>query len=651
VRLDVKPGDVQWGAPITADSSTAPSTVYRCVASTLQEWAVKVPKVRTGEDLDRFHMELGVMAQLNGHPHVTELAAGLAFPPKYALAMPYYSGGSLGALLHHRGVALPFADVLRCLIGLCRGLAALHALGHVHRDVKPDNALLDVGPTAIGPGPHVRLADLGLAIKHSTVEDKAVDYKGRSNAPSGGFHKKHLVGTLRYLAPEVLSKAARHSPASDVYALGVTACELVSGVVPFADCTKDPELHTVIEMGYGEQALQAAVCADGLRPTLPGTTDRSFAELVERMWDADPEARPEVLEVLECLERMAEPYRQTPPHPAVAVTSTTASSAPAHDGFDSPPPTGGYSRALQPPAGRLDTRPAWLEEEAPAGEGGGMTRLWSGLFASQGPRDTQEDRHVVCEDLGGVKGLHLMAVFDGHRGSECAALAAQELPSAVLQALASGAPEATPEACLEEAFATLERRFAEAARLPPHHRHPCPAGATAVVAMVLPTGGLAPGFGTLVVAHAGDSALLLFGPSSSVLLTPPHTASDPAERAAVLGRGGTVVEGTGGPRVDGRIQVTRGLGDLDLKPSLSAVPSTTRVPLGPDHVFLVLCSDGVTDVLTPSDIAAMAAATVPQPAMLARRLVDEAVNTRNSQDNATAIVAFLQPMVSHKRVR
>ena len=677
VRLDVKPNDVQWGDAISGDPS-APSAVYRCTytpsadgglgATGIRDWAVKVPKVRTGEDLDRFHAELGVMSKLNGHTHVAELAAGLAYPPRYALAMPFYAGGSLGALIHARGVVLTFGDAVRCLVGLVRGLKALHDLGHIHRDVKPDNALLDVGRTAVGAGPHVRLADLGLAVPWVDTKDEDdagqrldADYKRRNGAPSGGFHKKHLVGTLRYLAPEVLSKVSRHTPASDIYALAVTACELVCGVVPYSDCTKDPELHTVIEMGYGEQALQAAVCADGLRPNLPSANSgvpRAFVELVERMWHADPESRPGIADVLEALEHMAEPFCTVPPHPSIAVggaygfetpLSDVSSAAELHAGVPSR-----FSDAVD-----ATLLPAWASPSLQGTEdpsAAGCTKVWSGLFSSQGPRDTQEDRHVVCENIGGVVGLHLLAVFDGHRGSECAVNAANELPLAIIEALASGAC-LTPEECLERVFAALERNFAQAARTTlaagASARHPCVAGATAVVALVLPSGGAAPGYGTLVVAHAGDSALILFGGdgASAENLTPPHTASDPAERASVLARGGTVVDGAGGPRVDGRIQVTRGLGDIDLKPSLSAVPSTRRVPLGPEHSFLVLCSDGVTDVLKPAEIAALAAATVPQPSMLARRLVDEAVNSRNSQDNATAIVAFLQPILSHKRVR
>ena len=63
-----------------------------------------------------------------------------------------------------------------------------------------------------------------------------------------------MVGTLEYMAPEVLLKEAGGFP-SDIYAFAVTVSELVTGTFPFSDCTSDnPKAHTVLEMGYGRSA-------------------------------------------------------------------------------------------------------------------------------------------------------------------------------------------------------------------------------------------------------------------------------------------------------------------------------------------------------------------------------------------------------------
>ena len=77
--------------------------------------------------------------------------------------------------------------------------------------------------------------------------------------PTGGFHKKLLVGTLEYMAPEILTKTS-HTRKSDVYSLSILLNECVTGTFPFSDCHKErPGCHTVLELGYGHQELKAAV--------------------------------------------------------------------------------------------------------------------------------------------------------------------------------------------------------------------------------------------------------------------------------------------------------------------------------------------------------------------------------------------------------
>ena len=69
--------------------------------------------------------------------------------------------------------------------------------------------------------------------------------------PSGGFHKRNMIGTLEYMAPETLQKWPP-SDKSDVWALAVTLNEVATGVFPYSDCThENPAAHTVLEMGYG----------------------------------------------------------------------------------------------------------------------------------------------------------------------------------------------------------------------------------------------------------------------------------------------------------------------------------------------------------------------------------------------------------------
>ncbi len=113
-----------------------------------------------------------------------------------------------------------------------------------------------------------------------------------------------MVGTLEYMAPEVLNKRP-HTTASDVYAFAITLNQLATGIYPFSDCTKDnPDIHTVLEMGYGRQELAAAVAAEGLRPLLPKQAPPAYAALLNACWHTDAAQRPSFEAVREALAQL-----------------------------------------------------------------------------------------------------------------------------------------------------------------------------------------------------------------------------------------------------------------------------------------------------------------------------------------------------------
>jgi serine/threonine-protein kinase len=140
------------------------------------------------------------------HPHVV---TGHARAGPW-LTQPLVRGGTAERLLAEHG-ALPADYVAVLLDQLLQALAAVHAAGLVHRDVKPANLLLE--PTGTGR-PHLRLADFGVAV--------AV---GAQVPPAG---------TDSYLAPEAAAGAPA-GPRHDLYAAGITAVELLSGRVPRHD--------------------------------------------------------------------------------------------------------------------------------------------------------------------------------------------------------------------------------------------------------------------------------------------------------------------------------------------------------------------------------------------------------------------------------
>ena len=160
----------------------------------------------------------------------------------YLLVMPYIPQ-NLYTKIHHDGWRPRWPAVLQLSTRLAEGVAAVHTAGILHCDLKPGNVLLDKQGR-----PYI--CDFGIAIP---VADLQADDAGGSmkGKPSGGFHKRNMMGTLEYMAPETLQKQLP-SEKSDVWALAVLLNEVATGTFPYSDCTQEnPAAHTVLEMGYG----------------------------------------------------------------------------------------------------------------------------------------------------------------------------------------------------------------------------------------------------------------------------------------------------------------------------------------------------------------------------------------------------------------
>lgn len=181
----------------------------------------------------RFRREARLTARL-GHPNAVavydygELRPGGAF-----LVMELLSGGSLRTELTLRR-PVPFLETAWALDRALDVLAAAHAAGLVHRDVKPDNLFLTRGP---GGTTRLKLLDFGLA-----RETKA-DAKAESGGPISSVSV--LMGTPGYIAPELVA-GADATPASDQWAIAATGIELLTGVrLKFE--RPDTSLRTLVE--------------------------------------------------------------------------------------------------------------------------------------------------------------------------------------------------------------------------------------------------------------------------------------------------------------------------------------------------------------------------------------------------------------------
>jgi len=198
---------------------------------------------------ERFLREARTAAQLS-HPGIVPIFAVHEVSDFVYFAMAYVDGDTLGRRVRQRG-PVPYDSAARLLEEVARALAYAHDRGVVHRDVKPDNILLD------------------LATGRALVSDFGIARVG-SGAPTG---PQHVVGTAEFMSPE--QALGEHvDPRSDLYSLGVVAFFALSGELPFVG----PDDMTVLARHVHDPPPPLASVAPGVPPRLAETIDRCLAK-------------------------------------------------------------------------------------------------------------------------------------------------------------------------------------------------------------------------------------------------------------------------------------------------------------------------------------------------------------------------------------
>jgi len=159
-----------------------------------------------------FLREISVTRSLR-HPNIVSLLDFGKHEGRFYFALEYCPGGNAEDLLQQSGGRIGLASVLRLAVGALEGLAAAHEAGFVHRDIKPDNVLLDDSGNA-------KLADFGLA--------KSFQQAGLSGMTATGA----VAGTFHFMPREQLTNFRQVRPVSDVWSMAATLYYLLSGTYP-----------------------------------------------------------------------------------------------------------------------------------------------------------------------------------------------------------------------------------------------------------------------------------------------------------------------------------------------------------------------------------------------------------------------------------
>jgi serine/threonine protein kinase len=234
--------------------------VYRALDVKLKRYvALKVIAANLRENEQyaaRFEREAQSIARLE-HPNIVHIYRFGEVDGVYYMAMQYVEGADLGTLIHDYasvGEVMPIGDVVRVLQDIGAALDFAHSRDVIHRDVKPSNIMVDNTGRAL-------LTDFGLAL--------LADLGTRGE----------VLGSPHYIAPEQAVSSSNVVPQSDLYSLGISLFEMLTGEVPFT----------------GEDLLDVAV--RHIHETVPppsqfnGAIPPSIDEVVARALEKEPYER------------------------------------------------------------------------------------------------------------------------------------------------------------------------------------------------------------------------------------------------------------------------------------------------------------------------------------------------------------------------
>src|SRR3989475_5780348 len=227
--------------------------------------AVKVlpPELAFREEIRiRFLREAETAAQLS-HPHIVPIhSVGEGSDGLVYFVMAYVDGESLAARLKRRG-RLPPEEARRVMIETADALGAAHAVGIIHRDVKPDNILLE------GSRGRVVVTDFGIAKALSSTT-------GSATLTATGV----AIGTPHYMSPEQAAGDREIDGRSDIYSLGVVAYQMLAGELPF----QAPTVPGILMKHITERAPLITDRRPGVLQDLAGRAIRALYKSPEDRW-------------------------------------------------------------------------------------------------------------------------------------------------------------------------------------------------------------------------------------------------------------------------------------------------------------------------------------------------------------------------------
>jgi serine/threonine-protein kinase len=240
-----------------------------------------LPEVAVSDQaLRRFMREMDVAAALQ-HPHVVSFIDRGTHNGVVYLITEFVEGTDAARLADSRGGRLPYKEAVQILTQSLDALSFAHNQGYIHRDIKDQNILV----SGAWPSYNAKLTDFGLA--------KSFKQTGMSGVTMAG----DVAGTFAYMPPEQIRDFKNVRPASDIYAMGMTAYSLLTGTIAL-DLSPKANVAETVKAIFDKPIIPIHQRVTDVPPIVANAVERALAKDPAHRWPNAEAMRDALLQAL-----------------------------------------------------------------------------------------------------------------------------------------------------------------------------------------------------------------------------------------------------------------------------------------------------------------------------------------------------------------
>ena len=240
-----------------------------------------LPEVAVSDQaLKRFMREIDVAAALQ-HPHIVSFIDRGIHNGVVYLISEFVEGTDAARLADTRGGKLPYREAVQILTQSLEGLSFAHNKGYIHRDIKDQNILV----TGAWPDSIAKLTDFGLA--------KSFTQTGMSGVTMAG----DVAGTFAYMPPEQIRDFKNVRPASDIYAMGMTAYSLLTGAVAL-DLSPKANVAETVKAIFDKPIIPILQRVPDIPSAVASAVERALAKDPAERWPSADAMRDALLQAV-----------------------------------------------------------------------------------------------------------------------------------------------------------------------------------------------------------------------------------------------------------------------------------------------------------------------------------------------------------------